>query len=94
MARQGKSSESPTKSALKKAKPTATKARQDLAGEFDTETDVKDNTPDLDVFDVSLMRIPRKTNLAPVSSLAPPVLTAQDIQARSLTPPVTVVVHD
>ena len=94
MARQGKSNEFVTKSTLKKAKLAAAKARQDLAGEFDTEADVKANTSDLDDVDVNPVQIPRKTNLALASSLAPPILTAQDIQARSLSPTATVVVHE
>ena len=53
MARQGKASEFPAKSALKKGKRAAAKDRKDLAGEFNTATDVKANTPDLDTVDVS-----------------------------------------
>ena len=87
MVRQGKSSESLTKSALKKAKRAAAKAQQDLARVFDTKIDKEANTPDLDAVDVSPVQIPRKTDVASVSSLAPPVQMSQNIQARSLTPP-------
>ena len=76
---QGKSKKSLTKSSLKKAKRAAARARQDLAGVFDTESDKDLNTPDLDAVDVSPVRIPMKSDVTPASSLAPPTPTAQVI---------------
>ena len=76
---QGKSKKSLTKSTLKKAKRVVARARQDLAGVFDTESDKDLNTPDLDAVDVSPVRIPMKSDVTPASSLAPPTPTAQVI---------------
>ena len=55
MARQGKTSEPPSKSAPKTSKRAAVKDKQDLIEEFATATNVKVNTPDLDAVDVSMM---------------------------------------
>ena len=87
MARQGKSTESPTKSALKKAKRAAAKAYQDLTGEFATESPKDVKTPDLDTVVVSPVQIPKKSDVVPASSLAPSSPTGQDDQDRLLAPP-------
>ena len=92
MARQGKSTESPTKSGLKTAKRAAAKARQDLIEEFATKSSKDVYTPDTDAVDVSLVRIPKKLKVVPVLSLAPPSPTTQDTQDRSIAPPETVTI--
>ena len=76
MARQGKGTESPTKSALKKAKPAAAKARHDLAGEFSTQSPKDAYTQDLDAVNVSPVQISKKLKVVPASSLAPPSPTS------------------
>ena len=80
MARQGKGTESPTKSTLKKAKRTAAKACQDLTGAFATKS-VHDwiKLPQ-DNIDESPVRIPKKSEVIPASSLAPPSPRVKDIQ--------------
>ena len=89
MARQGKGTESLTKSALKKAKRAAAKARQDLAGVFATESAKYVNTPDLDVVDASPVQIHKKLDVVPASSLAPPSPMEQETQDKSLALPET-----
>ena len=92
MARQGKGIKSPTKLVPKKAKRAATKARQDLAGAFTTESVKNVITPDLDASNASPVWIPKKFDVIPASSLAPPSSTAKDIQDRSQAPPETVTI--
>ena len=70
MARQGKT-ESPTKTAARKAKKAAAKARQDLAGAFATESSKSCFDVDLDAVDESLTQIPKKPDKIPASSTAP-----------------------
>ena len=78
MAPQGKGTESPNKSNLKKAKRAAAKSRQDLAGVFDTNSPKDVNMSDLDTVDVSPVQIPRKSNVVPELILATPSPTVQD----------------
>ena len=94
MPSQGKSNKSPTKSALKKAKRAAARARQDLAWVFDTESDKDTNTPDLDDIDVVPVRIPKKSDVDPAYCLAPPAPTMQDIQTESIKLRENVVIPD
>ena len=94
MARQGKTSESPSKSALKKAKRAAAKAKQDLAKEFATAANIEANTLDLDTVNVIPVQIPRKFDLNSASILATHVVTAQDIPTSTLAPPAIVIIHE
>ena len=71
MARQGKSTDSLTKTATKKAKKVAAKARQDLARAFATESGKASYDIDLDVIDESPTQIPKKPVIISASSLAP-----------------------
>ena len=89
MARLGKWTDSPGKSAVKKEKHAAEKAKQDLAEEFQTETPKTTHVTNPDTVDSSPIQIPRKFKVVPASSLTPPSLTVQDIQDRSMVPPET-----
>ena len=72
MARQGKETDSPAKTAIRKAKKAAAaKSRQDLAGAFATKTVKVSYDIDLDAVDKSPTQIPRKPVMIPASSLAP-----------------------
>ena len=92
MARQGKDTKFLTKSALKKAKHAAAKARQDLAGAFATESVHDIITPPQDSVNKSPVRIPKNPKVITVSSLAPPSPTVKDIQDRLEEPPETVTI--
>ena len=75
------------KSAQKKAKRAASKARQDLAGVFATKS-VRDAIKlSLDKVDESPVSIPKKFEVVPVASLALPFPTAKDTQERLENPP-------
>ena len=91
MARLGKTSDSLSKSASKKAKCAATTAKQDLEEDFASEIP---KTAQLDpiAVDASPAQIPRKTKVVPASSLGPPSHTAEDTQDRSCEPPDTVTI--
>ena len=92
MACEGKSTESPIKSALKRMKCAAAKSRQDLAEEFSTKSPKGVYTPDPDAVDVSPVQIPKKSKVIPASSLALPSPTVQEAQDRSIASPETVTI--
>ena len=81
------------KTALKRAKLAAAKAKQDLTEELSTTTDTDAKPPDLDVVNASMVRILRKFDPPPVLSPALPVLQAHVVQATiPKAPPVTVII--
>ena len=93
MTRSSNINETPSKTALKKAKRAATKAKQYLTEELSTATDTNTRTPGLDAVDASPVRIPRKYEPTPVSIPTLPVLPALVIPAKIPTvPPATVVI--
>ena len=91
MARLGTNKDYMSKSASKKAKRASAKGMQDLGEEFSYENS-KTAQPEPVAVDVSPVQIPKKLKVVPASSLAPPSLTAQDNQERSLKPPDTVTI--
>ena len=92
MGRQGKVTDSPTKTAIKKVKRVAEKARQDLAGAFATETINASYNTNLDTVDKSPTQIPRKSITIPTSWLAPQNSPAK-AQGYFKDPPDEVVTH-
>ena len=93
MSHSGNISESPSKSALEKAKRTAANAKQNLAEESSTATNADAKTPELDAVDISPVCIPRKSDPTPALVLALPVLPAHGILATTLrAPPATVII--
>ena len=92
MARSSKISETPSKTALKKAKRVGAKTKQDLAEEFSTTTDADAKTPYLDTIDASPVRILRNSEPIPALSPAPPILPIQIIPATIPTVPLVTVV--
>ena len=91
MARLGKTSDSPSKSASKKAKRVTAKAKQNLEEEFSS-GNPKTAQPDPVAGDTSPAQIPRKLNVVPVLGLAPPSPTAEDTQDVSCKPPDTITI--
>ena len=86
-------SETPSNTALKKAKYTAAKDKQDLTKEFSTATNADVQTPDLDDVVKSPTRIPRRFEPTHTSSPDLSVLPAQFIPATITTmPPATVII--
>ena len=87
MARLGKSTDSPSKSASKNSKRAATKAKQDLDEEFASKIPKTAYVPNPVAVDANPVQIPRKPKVVPVLSLAPPSPMAQDVQDKSCKPP-------
>ena len=92
MALLGKITDSPSKSAVKKAKCAAAKSKQDLDEEFTSETPKTVYVPDPVALNASPVQIPRKPKVVPASSLALSSPTTQDTQERSCKPPETVTI--
>ena len=88
MARLGKSQDSPSKSASKKAKRAAAKAKLDIDMEFSSDNPITaENEPV--AIGASPAQIPRKPKVIPASSVAPPSPKTGDYQDMSCKPPDT-----
>ena len=83
---------SSTKSSQKKAKRAAAKARQDIAGALPTKSVRDAIKPPQDTVYKIPERIPKKSEVIPVLSLAPPSPRAKDTQERLENPSETVTI--
>ena len=91
MARQGKSINSPSKSASNKAKRAAAKALLDITAGF-SKDDLLTAKEELVAVDVSLVQIAPTSKDIPASSVAPPFPTTVDQQDMSCKPPGTITI--